>query len=210
MSGIEHISSPYSENWVYWVFLLLLALMFLNHSIKNSMIVAFRTISSHSDRVYGGQNSNILGVLTAWVFRIALFALVMYMVSFDGGDFTFWRYLIILVGVGAVCLVQYILTLGIGWVFVARKDLDNGLGQIEIVRNCIGVMLLPMPLWMIVVDNSLLSLRVSMYERSRFTIVIFLLTTCSGSAVIPLYSTLSAIKIPPFLRSRTQSFNICI
>ena len=53
--------------------------------------------------------------------------------------------------------MQYILTLGIGWVFVARKDMDNGLGQIEIVRNCIGVMLLPMPLWMIVVDNSLLS-----------------------------------------------------
>lgn len=157
MSGIEHISSPYSENWVYWVFLLLLALMFLNQSIKNSMIVAFRTISSHSDRVYGGQNSNILGVLTAWVFRIALFALVIYMVSFDGGDFTFGRYLIILVVIGAVCFVQYILTLGIGWVFVARKDLDNGLGQIEIVRNCIGVMLLPMPLWMIVVDNSLLS-----------------------------------------------------
>lgn len=121
------------------------------------MIVALRTISSHSDRVYGGQNSNILGVLTAWVFRIALFALVMYMVSFDGGDFTFWRYLIILVGVGAVYLVQYVLTLGVGWVFVAKKDLDNGLGQIEIVRNCIGVMLLPMPLWMIVVDNSLLS-----------------------------------------------------
>lgn len=157
MNGIEHISSPYSENWVYWVFLLLLALMFLNHSVKNSLVIAFRTISSHSDRVYGGQNSNILGVMSAWVFRIALFALVMYVASFKGGEFSFTRYLMIVGAVGAVCLAQYILTLGVGWVFVARKDLDNGLGQLEIVRNCMGVILLPMPLVMIWVDNSLCS-----------------------------------------------------
>ena len=93
MKWIEHISSPYSENWVYWVFLLLLMLMFLNDSVKNSLIIAFRTISSHSDRVYGGQNSNILGVLSAWIFRIALFALVVYMASFKVGEFSFLRYL---------------------------------------------------------------------------------------------------------------------
>lgn len=157
MKWIEHISSPYSENWVYWVFLLLLMLMFLNDSVKNSLIIAFRTISSHSDRVYGGQNSNILGVLSAWIFRIALFALVVYMASFKVGEFSFLRYLKIIGGVGVVFLVQYILTLGVGWVFVARKDLDNGLGQLEIVRNSTGMILLPMPLVIILVDNYLFS-----------------------------------------------------
>ena len=157
MKWIEHISSPYSENWVYWIFLLLLMLMFLNDSVKNSLIIAFRTISSHSDRVYGGQNSNILGVLSAWIFRIALFALVVYMASFKVGEFSFLRYLKIIGGVGVVFLVQYILTLGVGWVFVARKDLDNGLGQLEIVRNSTGMILLPMPLVIILVDNYLFS-----------------------------------------------------
>ena len=132
-------------------------LMFLNDSVKNSLIIAFRTISSHSDRVYGGQNSNILGVLSAWIFRIALFALVVYMASFKVGEFSFLRYLKIIGGVGVVFLVQYILTLGVGWVFVARKDLDNGLGQLEIVRNSTGMILLPMPLVIILVDNYLFS-----------------------------------------------------
>lgn len=154
MNGIAHISSPYTENWVYWVVLLLMTLMMINYSVRNSLVIAFRTISSHSERVYGG-NSNILGRINAWIFRIALLALVMHIAFYKGGIFAFKTYLIIVGVVGIICLTQYILTIGIGWIFVTRKNLENGLGLLEMVRNSVALTLLPMPLLMMWIDNSL-------------------------------------------------------
>lgn len=126
----------------------------INYSVRNSLVIAFRTISSHSERVYGG-NSNILGRISAWIFRIALLALVMHIAFYKGGIFAFKTYLIIVGVVGIICLIQYILTIGIGWIFVTRKNLENGLGLLEMVRNSVALTLLPMPLLMMWIDNSL-------------------------------------------------------
>ena len=157
MNGILHISSPYSESWVYWILLLLSVLIFFNHSVKDSVAIAFRTISSHSDRVYSSQNANLLSILCSWAFRIIIFALAIYVAIFESGEFSFLTYLMIIGIVSVVFLLQHILILCVGWVFITRKQLDNGLGQLEIVRNSIGVVLLPILVIMVWINNPLFS-----------------------------------------------------
>lgn len=157
MNGIPHISSPYSESWVYWIILLLSVLIFFNHSVRNSVAIAFRSIYSHSDRIYSNQNSNLLVKFCSWIFRIIIFALAIYVAIFETGDFSFLTYLAIVGIVSVVCLLQHALILCVGWVFVTRKQLDNGLGQLENVRNSIGVMLLPILVIMVWINNPLCS-----------------------------------------------------
>jgi hypothetical protein len=125
--------------------------------VKDSVAIAFRTISSHSDRVYSSQNANLLSILCSWAFRIIIFALAIYVAIFESGEFSFLTYLAIIGIVGMVCLLQHALILCVGWVFVTRKQLDNGLGQLENVRNSIGVILLPMLVIMVWINNPLCS-----------------------------------------------------
>ena len=54
-------------------------------------------------------------------------------------------------------VLQHILILCVGWIFITRKQLDNGLGQLEIVRNSIGVVLLPILVIMVWINNPLFS-----------------------------------------------------
>ena len=149
MNKLEHISSPISESWVYWSLLLFFVLVAINRSVRDSVVVAMRNSFSHSERVYGGQSQNILAISTAWIFRIGVLAMAIYVLSYTSEQFTFMAYTKILGAVALIEVIRHILLLGVGWVFLSNNQLANGIGQLEIVRNVVCVLLLPVLLLLI-------------------------------------------------------------
>ncbi len=144
-----HISSPISESWVYWILLLFFVLVAVNRSVRDSVVVALRNSFSHSERVYGGQSQNILAISTAWIFRVGVLAMAIYVLSYTSEQFTFMAYTKILGVVALIEVIRHILLLGVGWVFLSNNQLANGIGQLEIVRNVVCVLLLPVLLLLI-------------------------------------------------------------
>ena len=144
-----HISSPISESWVYWILLLFFVLVAVNRSVRDSVVVALRNSFSHSERVYGGQSQNILAISTAWIFRVGVLAMAIYVLSYTSEQFTFMAYTKILGAVALIEVIRHILLLGVGWVFLSNTQLTNGIGQLEIVRNVVCVLLLPVLLLLI-------------------------------------------------------------
>ena len=144
-----HISSPISESWVYWILLLFFVLVAVNRSVRESVVVALRNSFSHSERVYGGQSQNILAISTAWIFRVGVLAMVIYILLYTSEQFTFMAYTKILGVVALIEVIRHILLLGVGWVFLSNNQLANGIGQLELVRNVVCVLLLPVLLLLI-------------------------------------------------------------
>ena len=144
-----HISSPISESWVYWILLLFFDLVAINRSVRDSVVVALRNSCSHSERVYGGQSLNILAISTAWISRVGVLAMAIYVLSYTSEQFTFMAYTKILGAVALIEVIRHILLLGVGWVFLSNNQLANGIGQLEIVRNVVCVLLLPVLLLLI-------------------------------------------------------------
>lgn len=144
-----HISSPLSESWVYWILLLFFVLVAVNRSVRESVVVALRNSFSHSERVYGGQSQNILAISTAWIFRVGVLAMAIYILLYTSEQFTFMAYTKILGVVALIEVIRHILLLGVGWVFLSNNQLANGIGQLELVRNVVCVLLLPVLLLLI-------------------------------------------------------------
>ena len=144
-----HISSPISESWVYWILLLFFVLDAVNRSVRDSVVGALRNSFSQSERVYGGQSQNILAISTAWIFRVGVLAMAIYVLSYTSEQFTFMAYTKILGAVALIEVIRHILLLGVGWVFLSNNQLANGIGQLEIVRNVVCVLLLPVLLLLI-------------------------------------------------------------
>lgn len=144
-----HISSPISESWVYWILLLFFVLVAVNRSVRDSVVVALRNSFSHSERVYGGQSQNILAISTAWIFRVGVLAMAIYILLYTSEQFTFMAYTKILGVVALIEVIRHILLLGVGWVFLSNNQLANGIGQLELVRNVVCVLLLPVLLLLI-------------------------------------------------------------
>ena len=144
-----HISSPISESWVYWILLLFFVLVAVNRSVRDSVVVALRNSFSHSERVYRGQSQNILAISTAWIFRVGVLAMAIYVLSYTSEQFTFMAYTKILGAVALIEVIRHILLLGAGWVFLSNNQLANGIGQLELVRNVVCVLLLPVLLLLI-------------------------------------------------------------
>ena len=144
-----HISSPISESWVYWILLLFFVLVAVNRSVRDGVVVALRNSFSHSERVYGGQSQNILAISTAWIFRVGVLAMAIYVLSYTSEQFTFMAYTKILGVVALIEVIRHILLLGVGWVFLSNNQLANGIGQLELVRNVVCVLLLPVLLLLI-------------------------------------------------------------
>lgn len=144
-----HISSPLSESWVYWILLLFFVLVAVNRSVRDSVVVALRNSFSHSERVYGGQSQNILAISTAWIFRVGVLAMAIYILLYTSEQFTFMAYTKILGVVALIEVIRHILLLGVGWVFLSNNQLANGIGQLELVRNVVCVLLLPVLLLLI-------------------------------------------------------------
>ena len=144
-----HISSPLSESWVYWILLLFFVLVAVNRSVRESVVVALRNSFSHSERVYGGQSQNILAISTAWIFHVGVLAMAIYILLYTSEQFTFMAYTKILGVVALIEVIRHILLLGVGWVFLSNNQLANGIGQLELVRNVVCVLLLPVLLLLI-------------------------------------------------------------
>ena len=113
------------------------------------MVVALRNSFSHSERVYGGQSQNILAISTAWIFRVGVLAMAIYVLSYTSEQFTFMAYTKIFGVVALIEVIRHILLLGVGWVFLSNNQLANGIGQLELVRNVVCVLLLPVLLLLI-------------------------------------------------------------
>ena len=172
-----HISSPLSESWVYWILLLFFVLVAVNRSVRDSVVVALRNSFSHSERVYGGQSQNILAISTAWIFRVGVLAMAIYILLYTSEQFTFMAYTKILGVVALIEVIRHILLLGVGWVFLSNNQLANGIGQLEIVRNVVCVLLLPVLLLLIRLNYPMLHFILLGIIGLAFTVLVIVKST---------------------------------
>lgn len=103
--------------------------------------MAMRNSFSHAERVYGEYSQNIFSVLVAWIFRIGVWALGVYLLLHND-TFIGINYLSILGITGCVFLLQHLCILTVGWVFLHRTKLLNGIGHLEVFRNFMSAILL--------------------------------------------------------------------
>lgn len=172
-----HISSPISESWVYWILLFFFVLVAVNRSVRDSVVVALRNSFSHSERVYGGQSQNILAISTAWIFRTGVLAMVIYVLLYTSEQFTFMAYTKILGVVALIEVIRHILLLGVGWVFLSRNQLTNGIEQLELVRNVACVLLLPVLLLLIRLNYPMLHFILPGIIGLAFTVLVIAKST---------------------------------
>lgn len=172
-----HISSPLSESWVYWILLLFFVLVAVNRSVRDSVVVALRNSFSHSERVYGGQSQNILAISTAWIFRVGVLAMAIYILLYTSEQFTFMAYTKILGVVVLIEVIRHILLLGVGWVFLSNNQLANGIGQLELVRNVACVLLLPVLLLLIRLNYPMLHFILLGIIGLAFTVLVIVKST---------------------------------
>ena len=172
-----HISSPISESWVYWILLLFFVLVAVNRSVRDSVVVALRNSFSHSERVYGGQSQNILAISTAWIFRVGVLAMAIYILLYTSEQFTFMAYTKILGVVALIEVIRHILLLGVGWVFLSNNQLANGIGQLELVRNVVCVLLLPVLLLLIRLNYPMLHFILLGIIGLAFTVLVIVKST---------------------------------
>ena len=157
MNSIAHISSPSSESWVYWILLLFFILVVVNQYVRDSVIVAVRSSFSHSERIYGGQSQHIMTLITSWVFRIGISALLIYFLLATSCGFQFLTYLKVFGVITLVAILRQLLVVVVGWVFLSPNQFANGMSQIDPIRNLCCVLLLPIVLLLIHLHNPIIS-----------------------------------------------------
>jgi hypothetical protein len=100
-----------------------------------------RNTFSHADRMYGESSQNIFSLLVAWIFRIGVWSLGVYLLLHNDA-FIGSNYLRVLGVIVCVFLIQHLCILAVGWVFLHRTKLSNGIGYLEVFRNFMSAMLL--------------------------------------------------------------------
>lgn len=118
-------------------------LFVFNYSLRESIVIVVRNTFSHAERIYAGQTQNILTIVTSWIFRIGVAAMVIYFALCTSSTVSFLNYIKVIGITTVIAILRHLLTLGVGWVFLSRNQLTNGLGQLEPVRNLLCVLLLP-------------------------------------------------------------------
>lgn len=151
VESVNRISSAMSDAEVAWVLLVMLALMAMNRMFVAEIGLVVRGLYSRSERIYSDMSwqSNLL----AWVYRIGILALVIFLAV--GRDYTHFAldYLIV-VGVVAVgLLVRYFMAKFVGIVFLSPRQLEGVFEYRASIYNSICVFLWPLALLMRLGNN---------------------------------------------------------
>ena len=137
MEDIARILSPSSASWVTWVLLFLLSIVVLNRSVLLSISTVWHSLLSYSDRMYTtGRAQSVLNTFLSVVFRWGVMGLSIYVLCYESGDFMALTYVKLLGGVGAMLLVQWLMSF---LVPVQRESISE---QRTIIYNAACVILL--------------------------------------------------------------------
>lgn len=129
----------------------------VNQYVRDSVIVAVRSSFSHSERIYGGQSQHIMTLITSWVFRIGISALLIYFLLATSCCFQFLTYVKVFGVITLVAILRQLLVVVVGWVFLSPNQFTNGMSQIDPIRNLCCVLLLPIVLLLIHLHNPIIS-----------------------------------------------------
>lgn len=157
MHIVDHISSLYSDSWVVWTLFVLLFIALLNRSSETNIVIAFRNVTSHSERIYTSQTQSWLSMITSRVFCFGILAMAMMVLVYQGGAIRMVQYLQVLGIVGLVFVVQRLLLHLVGYVFVPMKKMNNAMEQYRVLRMLACMLLFPIVLLMINFPNPLLA-----------------------------------------------------
>ena len=143
MEDIARILSPSSASWVTWVLLFLLSIVVLNRSVLLSISTVWHSLLSYSDRMYTtGRAQSVLNTLLSVVFRWGVMGLSIYVLCYESGDFMALTYVKLLGGVGAMLLVQWLMSKLVGYTFLAPVQRESISEQRTIIYNAACVILL--------------------------------------------------------------------
>ena len=153
----DHISSLYTDSWVAWVLLVLLVLVVVNQSLGWNVGMLFRSITSHSERMYGSQGQGWLRVVGSRVYCFGIMAMAMVTLLPEGTRVGIGGYVLTLGVVACVYIVQRMLIRWVGYVFVVAKTRANALEQYQVLREFVCMLLLPVVLVLLNFPSALLA-----------------------------------------------------
>ncbi len=155
MNNIPHISSPYSEPWVAWTLLLLLAMAILSQSRQRNPLTDLRKIFSQYERHYGSNTQNWTANIAALLFRWGVLSLTIYLVIYQPDNFTLLNYIKILGIAAAVFCAQTLVTAAVERVFLQPRQREVIIEQYSYIRNITYIILWGILLVMTNIPNQL-------------------------------------------------------
>lgn len=146
MEAISRISSPFTESWVTWLLLLLLAIGISNQMFLTEITIVFRSLFSRGERTYTN-NENKIQYIT-WLYQICIVSLIVYLwLAQDGFEIVDYG---IIVGIlGGTYLVQWIVIKFVAHVFLLHRQISAALEQRNLINNAISGIMLPLSFMMI-------------------------------------------------------------
>ena len=161
MDIVPHISSVYANAWTGWVLLALLLLLVINRSARVGVIGSVRSVFSQSERVYASQSRAWGSELCEYAFRLGVLAMAVWVLAMGDGRLDIGDGRLdmgdgqLVIGDGAmgyakvfalvlgVYVAQRLLMRGVGYVFVANKQLDAAMEQYNGICSMACVCLYP-------------------------------------------------------------------
>ncbi len=143
MPFLPRISSSISEPWVAWTMLfLLITLLFAETLQRGILLNSFRNLRSRQERDFNTVLVNPLGQIFLYVYKVGIFALMVYALL-NHGDFSFLHFLLIAALVIGFYLFKYLMARLLGYVFFTPRIFEAVLHHYIGLTTCCTVLLYP-------------------------------------------------------------------
>ncbi len=207
MFYILRTSNPVSESWVFLVYALLLAMIFVSVRLSPGIVsVSFNSLFSNKERdsIFFNGVADIRSSVLTTVFCVGIISLNVYLLLYQGGDFKFGNLLLICLLFIGVMVVKYALVRLLCYVFLDMGTYDLVAQQYQRLTIALSVVLAPITIFAIYLIQIyptavyIVYLSVALFGLTILLIKIFQLffTKVLASFYIVLY--LCSMEVLPF------------
>lgn len=143
-------STPLSEPWTMWVLLFLLLLLVVALVRQPAMLKnSFHSLFTRLNRSYSDASTDLMNRALLVVFRAGVLALLLYVMLYSGGKFSFLFYLMIVLVVLLGGALKWLFNGLTAYVFMLRHGVDESRSSYEAIWLLLSIVLYPVLVLMI-------------------------------------------------------------
>lgn len=150
LENIHIPSTPLSEPWTMWVLLFLL-LLFVVAIVRQPAMMknAFHSLFTRLNRSYSDASTDLMNQVLLIVFRAGVLSLLLYVILYSGGNFSFLFYLSIVAVVLLGGAVKWLLTGLTAYIFMLRHGVEESRSTYESIWLLLSMVLYPVLVLMV-------------------------------------------------------------
>ncbi len=152
MDFFLRISTSFSEPWVAWTMAVLLALLVFADSYMCGVISeSFKTLfaTKERDSIFSETKRNTYGQLALVFYKAGIIAMMVYVIVFQQGHFSFFIWLLITLAVIVVGAIKYAAAWLLSYIFSNKQTLQTALLHYSNLITTITVLLYPIMLFIL-------------------------------------------------------------